>query len=151
MRRTSHLLLVALFSAVAGCSEPNHGVTAVHRAAAGGRTRQLADSIAMQPGSLDRPDQNGLTPLHAAVQGGHVGSTRILLAHKADPNSQASDGSTPLHFAAAKGSAKLTQMLLTAGANPNLKDRNGRTPHDVAKATGHVEVERVLERPKRAQ
>ncbi|KAN0138146.1 Ankyrin repeat-containing domain protein, partial [Lactarius tabidus] len=56
---------------------------------------QGADAFKFASGRSVR-DNNGNTPLHLAVIGGHLEVARMLLECKADVNSRNEDGSTPL-------------------------------------------------------
>jgi len=66
--------------------------------------------------NANHPSGMGLTPLHAAVEGGHKDLVDLLLEHNATIDARASDGSTPLHVAARKGHAAVAELLLRRGA-----------------------------------
>ena len=82
-------------------------------------------------------DDDGLSPLHHAVDAEQVETSKALLDARADPNALDASLSTPLHYAALLGSLELVNMLLEAGAKPLQQDEDGKTPLDLAKAEGH--------------
>ena len=66
--------------------------------------------------SPDVSDEARLTPLHAAVFGGHVDVVRALLAGGANPNILGANGATPLFYAIDFGFVKVAQVLKEYGA-----------------------------------
>ena len=77
---------------------------------------------------VDVADENGFTPLMAAVQYGHVDLARELLNRGADPNKRDADGQTSLHHAE---TAACLRLLLDRGADPLIKSRDGTLPVDL--------------------
>ena len=62
-------------------------------------------------------DERGLTPLYTAVQAGHLGIARTLLAVPGvDVLAATESGKTPFHVAAAVGHVGLLDLLLTTGS-----------------------------------
>eukprot|EP00975_Prorocentrum_lima_P054440 11417440-Prorocentrum_lima.AAC.1 len=53
--------------------------------------------------NLEKPQNNGATPLCVAAQGGRIGVVRTLLAAGADMEAKENKGWTPLCNAAVKG------------------------------------------------
>lgn len=113
------------------------------------------------------------TPLHMAVQGGHLEAVRILLSYDADPCSEDSNKETPLDlvrkgvsvgsldpkmevvfqmnnavkslFSAIDSSdAGEVSRLLNSGVNPNTTNKSGNMPLHVAAAAGFSNVVQVL-------
>uniref|UniRef100_A0A672RY02 Uncharacterized protein n=1 Tax=Sinocyclocheilus grahami TaxID=75366 RepID=A0A672RY02_SINGR len=56
------------------------------------------------------------TPLHCAARMGHKELVKLLLEHKANPDSTTTAGHTPLHIAAREGHAQTTRILLDGNA-----------------------------------
>ena len=78
-------------------------------------------------------DYYGYTPLHLAVEEGHVLVVEQLIAAEADVNAQldAASRDTPLHLAALLPSALSADMasrLVAAGADANAACEDGATP-----------------------
>lgn len=60
--------------------------------------------------------QDDQTPLHCAARMGHKELVKLLLEHKANPDSATTAGHTPLHIAAREGHAHTTRILLDGNA-----------------------------------
>lgn len=60
--------------------------------------------------------QDDQTPLHCAARMGHKELVKLLLEHKANPDSSTTAGHTPLHIAAREGHIHTIRILLDAGA-----------------------------------
>ncbi len=73
----------------------------------------------------------GLTPLHIAVEYGHANITKFLLEHGANPDYPAAKKNvllTPLHIATNRKHAYITKLLLEHGAKINSLNSYGGTP-----------------------
>ena len=92
-------------------------------------------------GDPDKQDNNGLTALHHASQGGHSNVVQILLKGGANPNIQEKDGWTALMIAS---HSEVVQILLKGGANPNIQEKDGWTALMTASQNGHSEVVQIL-------
>ena len=85
-----------------------------------------------------------MTPLHFAVQGGHLKVIKLLIDHGADMDAKgAKREDTPLHWASMAGRIEVAKLLLENGANITIKDKYGRTPLDVV---GTVEMRKFFEK-----
>lgn len=60
--------------------------------------------------------QDDQTPLHCAARMGHKELVKLLLEHKANPDSATTAGHTPLHISAREGHIHTIRILLDAGA-----------------------------------
>jgi len=71
--------------------------------------------------------QDDQTPLHCAARMGHKELVKLLLEHKASPDSATTAGHTPLHISAREGHIHTIRILLDAGAHQTkmTKVRNG--------------------------
>eukprot|EP00656_Telonema_subtile_P030659 TRINITY_DN3363_c0_g1_i6.p3 TRINITY_DN3363_c0_g1~~TRINITY_DN3363_c0_g1_i6.p3 ORF type:complete len:103 (+),score=24.35 TRINITY_DN3363_c0_g1_i6:465-773(+) len=96
----------------------------------------------MLPERVHEPDSHGDTPIQWT--GRYIDSLSILLAAKADPNSQNHKGWTPLHRAAASNHKDITKHLLEAKANPLLKDQYGGLPVDWARGNSSDDIVQIL-------
>ncbi|ETV76016.1 hypothetical protein H257_09964 [Aphanomyces astaci] len=79
--------------------------------------------------SVNAQDENGYTPLQAAVSYNHTELVQYLLAGGASATLSDFDSETPLHFCE---SVEIAQILLARGADINAKNADLRTPLDSA-------------------
>lgn len=115
---------------------------------------------------VNSADKRGWTPLMYAVAGqdvlvsvGDEGQTRpparlsvpidlrmvkMLLAHKADVNSQDTTGQTPLMAAAAGGNLRAVKLLLGTGAAAGARDHAGHDAQWYAQNAGHKKIAQYL-------
>ena len=84
--------------------------------------------IANDPKLVDVRGGYYMTPLVAALAGGHFQTAKFLYDNGADPNVRGRDGCTPLHAAAVNGEFKIVQELLKFEADVNARDDEGKTP-----------------------
>jgi ankyrin repeat protein len=74
----------------------------------------------------------GYTPLHLAIENGHVKLAEYLIEKGADVNVAAKNGLTPLHIAAFNGLSDLVGLLIEKGAIVNVSTTNGLSPLHMA-------------------
>ncbi|OQS07114.1 hypothetical protein THRCLA_20218 [Thraustotheca clavata] len=79
--------------------------------------------------SVDAQDENGYTPLQAAVSYNQLDLVELLLSKGANVSLGDNDDETPLHFCE---NVEIAQLLLAHGASLNAKNSDGRTPLDAA-------------------
>ena len=90
------------------------------------------------------------TPLHAAVDRGHLDVVLLLLDRGAGVESRGSQHQTPLYMASSRGHVEIVRSLLDRGADPNAQCDDfdvlelNWTPLLVASKMGRVEIARVL-------
>uniref|UniRef100_UPI003AAAD176 unconventional myosin-XVI n=1 Tax=Centroberyx gerrardi TaxID=166262 RepID=UPI003AAAD176 len=91
-------------------------------------------------GSLNQPNDDGVTLLHIACASGYREVVCVLLESGADP--QPSDNSfwTPLHLAAKYGQTSIVSQLLRHRANPTLLNCNQDKPSDIAASEPIVDM-----------
>ena len=92
---------------------------------------------------VDKPEQNGCTPLLLACQNGHKDIAEYLLKLGASADTIASKGAdkeTILHWAALNGHIDVCKLLLAYGANALAGDAHGLTPENYAPVENLVEV-----------
>ncbi|KAG8390430.1 hypothetical protein BUALT_Bualt01G0082500 [Buddleja alternifolia] len=80
---------------------------------------------------LNLKDSEGRTPLHWAVDRGHMNITTLLLNKNADANAKDDEGQTALHYAAVCERAAIAEALVKHGADIEIKDDEGNTPSDL--------------------
>jgi ankyrin repeat protein len=104
-------------------------------------TEQL---IIKHPQQVNAPGGRYVSPLAAALGGGHFEIAQLLYGRSADVDVQGRSNRTPLDGASCSGQLEIVQWLLSRGANPNVPDRGGWTPLHSAAHFGHTEVSRLL-------
>ncbi len=143
------------------------GRTALHMAAANGRTEVVALLLA-RGGHIDAEDHDEYTPLHCALFNGQVEVATFLLERGAkhsveiaaglgqladvqeyltsngDVNADCPGGSKPLHWAAKNGRTQVARLLLEHQADVDASDAKRRTPLHWASVGGHPEVMQLL-------
>ncbi len=88
-------------------------------------------------------DEENSTPLHAAVDGGHVDVTRVLLKYGADPTVIKYEQLPPLHLACSQGKLDVVQAMVETCGKEILqaRDQYGQTPiHRCANAIASAQV-----------
>ncbi|KAI9346808.1 ankyrin repeat-containing domain protein [Zopfochytrium polystomum] len=120
-----------------------NGRQALHAAAAAAATANDAgDRVVVD---VDVANSKGVTPLAAAVMGGHLDCVVALLEAGADPNVERFDGHTLLTFAAANGLVDMIRLLVASGrADVNRVSSEGFTPMMVAQHFMHKEIVEAL-------
>jgi ankyrin repeat protein len=117
------------------------GWTPLHLAAFFGRSA-AAERLLADGAHLSALSRNALrnTPLHAAVAGGHVDVSLLLIEAGADVNVADAGGHTPFHIAAEGGYVPVAKALILRGADAHAVDAEDRTPLARAVARGHAEI-----------
>jgi ankyrin repeat protein len=122
---TSLLLFAFISSGL--CQNPTEKefklITAAEKGEAAEVLKLLNDSI-----NPDVQDYYGMTPLHYAVQNGHVTTARTLVLNGAQATIPDYDGRTPLHLAVHFNSLDMAEFLVQNKADINRKDIYGLSP-----------------------
>ena len=117
--------------------QDNSGWTLLHHAAFSGNT-ELVKFLLDSGAHINIPNQTGITPLHAGVNGWKYGSAetvkqlvgygkdQLLVEAQADLTARDQQGKTLLHFAAEQNVDAVCYFLIL-GLAVNAKDNNGRT------------------------
>ena len=107
------------------------GRVALHYAAAGGQRKALKTlrSLYLNPAApIEARDHDGLTPLHAASERGHLQLVRFLLGTRSELTASRKM-EMPVHLAARQGHASVVQLLLSKGAGVSQKSELGTPLH----------------------
>ncbi|KAK9291445.1 hypothetical protein L1049_019393 [Liquidambar formosana] len=81
--------------------------------------------------SVNLKDSEGRTPLHWAVDRGHLNITELLVSRSADINAKDDEGQTPLHYAAVCDREAIAEFLVKHNAAADVKDNDGNSPCDL--------------------
>lgn len=117
------------------------GWTPLHLAAFFGQ-RAATERLMAAGADMNAVSRNALrnTPLHAAVAGGHVEVSLLLIEAGGAVNIPDAGGHTPFHIAAEAGYVPVARALLARGADAHVVDAEDRTPLARAVARGHTEI-----------
>ncbi|KAI3807990.1 hypothetical protein L1987_23930 [Smallanthus sonchifolius] len=103
---------------------------AIHAFAREGDTENLIKCV--EAGiPVDIKDSEGRTPLHWAVDRGHIGTAELLLSRNADVNLKDNEGQAPLHYAAVCERESIAELLVKKNAATDIKDDDGNYPFDL--------------------
>ncbi|KAG5567481.1 hypothetical protein RHGRI_002885 [Rhododendron griersonianum] len=119
------------------------GRTALHFAAAGGKThvcKYLVQDLGLDANLKDR---KGETPLNCATRGQQNQTVAWLAANGGNPNLGNDKGFCALHYAATNGLKDLMQLLISKGAVIEAES-DGGTPLHCAAALGRKEAVKIL-------
>ncbi|KAJ1273519.1 hypothetical protein BS78_06G287000 [Paspalum vaginatum] len=76
-------------------------------------------------------DTEGRTPLHWAVDRGHLSAVEVLAKANADMNAKDNEGQTALHYAVICEREDIAELLVKHHADPNIKDEDGNTAQEL--------------------
>lgn len=129
-------------------SQTDHGITALHIAAASGNV-DLAESLVTSNALLEMADKSGKRAMHYAADAKKNAQklVRLLLQYRAEVQPQDLDGMTPLHLAVCASDEDHTGavlLLLQKGADPNAVTRDGLSPLYLAANSGSTSLVRSL-------
>ncbi|KAI9264448.1 ankyrin repeat-containing domain protein [Sporodiniella umbellata] len=96
---------------------------------------QVKSALASNQQLLDTHDENGLSPLHYAVDRGHLDIVRYLLDQGANINLKTEDEETPLHLACISEQLEVARLLVQKGCDPSIKDGEGKTAFEQAESS----------------
>ncbi len=113
----------------------------IHDAVRGGNLEKVRTLLETHSEWLNSADQNRKTPLHLALESGHINIARHLIDQGADINLKDADRAAPLHNAAYLGNLEMVDLLLKKGAT-SINEGNYREqkPLHLACEKGHPKV-----------
>jgi ankyrin repeat protein len=85
-----------------------------------------------------------VSPLGAALSGGHLKIAQLLYERGADVDVRGNFNRTPLNGASCSGHLETVEWLFNRSANPNVQDGSGWTPLHFAAHFGYVDVSWLL-------
>ncbi|KAL4297467.1 hypothetical protein GQ457_12G006740 [Hibiscus cannabinus] len=84
--------------------------------------------------SVHLQDSEGRTPLHWAVDRGHLKITEALISRNADVNAKDNEGQTPLHYAVMCERKDIAEFLVKQNADKDMEDNDGNSPVDLCES-----------------
>ncbi len=117
---------------------------ALQDAAFNGRAERAAALIAAASIDINKPDENGFTPLTMAAQEGHHRIVRALISNGARLDSASHGKATALLLASQHGHIVIAKLLVDAGAQLELRNQSGCSALHLAAAEGHLCIVKVL-------
>ncbi|XP_010520958.1 PREDICTED: acyl-CoA-binding domain-containing protein 1 isoform X2 [Tarenaya hassleriana] len=114
-------------------SENELKMDAIHAFAREGEAENLLKCI--ESGiPVNARDSEGRTPLHWAIDRGHLNVAEALVDKNADLNAKDNEGQTPLHYAVMCDREAIAKFLVKRKADTTLKDEDGNTPLDICES-----------------
>lgn len=121
-----------------------YGNTTLHHACWKEQSEVVKVLLEKDPSSVNKPNDEGESPLILAVRRSNLMIAELLLAAGARPDCTDADGVGPLHIAADAGELFIGKALLAAGASMNLKASDGQTPLILAARSGKNDFTAML-------
>lgn len=114
----------------------------IHEACAAGLTDQVGMIVQQRPEVVEEISSHGFSPLGMAAHFSQEDIVRLLLLHKADPNSSSQNGYNvfPIHAALSAGNNTIVKMLIEAGAEVNVAQSSRITPLHIAAQQGNIDI-----------
>ncbi|CAN0922603.1 Acyl-CoA-binding domain-containing protein 2 [Linum grandiflorum] len=107
---------------------------AVHGFAREGDADNLLKSINHDNVSVNLKDSEGRTPLHWAVDRGHLNIVELLVEQNADINAKDNEGQTALHYAVVCDREGIADLLVKQNANVDEKDNDGMSAKELCES-----------------
>uniref|UniRef100_A0A6M2ESB2 ACB domain-containing protein n=1 Tax=Populus davidiana TaxID=266767 RepID=A0A6M2ESB2_9ROSI len=114
-------------------SETELKMDAIHAFAREGEVNNLLKCIDSGV-SVNLRDSEGRTPLHWAVDRGHLDIAEELVGKNADINAKDNEGQTPLHYATVCEREAIAEYLVKQNANTDAKDNDGQSARDLCES-----------------
>lgn len=107
---------------------------------------EVARYLVLKGADVNLSSKNGFNvfPLHSAVAGNFVGTSKMLIENGAEVNIAQQSGLTPLHSAAQNGNIELIVLLLEKGADVGFRMEGGKLAADLANEKGFTEIADIL-------
>src|SRR2546427_12571877 len=119
---------LALAAAVLGFALPAAAPAAeIHEAAMRGDLDRVRALLAADPGLINSPGQNQLTPLHFACTGGKAAVVELLISRGADIRARSGGDATPLDPCGPRGLREGGGPLIKKGADVRSRKPGGPT------------------------
>ena len=106
---------------------------ALHAACASGNIKKVKALLKEDPDDANKLDDEGITPLVRACEGGHIDVVRFLMMSNADVDTSCADGRTPsstVSATAAKGNSNAKAILKILKDKGKVADVSTPPPND---------------------
>lgn len=133
------LLLLASPFALASSYHATDDPDLVHEAEVGD-IPEAKRSLEANPQNIDKPNEQGHTPLMRAAEHGHPAMIKLLLDNGAQINRSDSLGKTALIWAAEGGDPDSIDLLIKSGARLEQATKEGITPLMAAARSGQLDA-----------
>ena len=101
----------------------------------------MLHALLSEGAKIDLQTTDGMTPLYAACQNGHIEVVRALLSSRAKIDLRTKgDGRSPLHVACQQGHTEVVLALLSRGAEVDLQSKDDACPLHLACQNGHMDT-----------
>ena len=94
-------------------------------------TLEQLEALLKDTVDVNSRDQEGMTPLHYAVDRCLVEAVSLLIEHKADLDAQNKEGETPLMMAVTCEHENMVKLLIESGAKKEIKNNDGSSAADM--------------------
>ena len=121
-----------------------HALAKASKSIDGNRIHETLKLLVDAGVSVDKPTNDGETPLFIAAQKGNLIAVKAFIDAKAQVDLGNKDGVTPLHIAAQKGHKDVLVLLLKVKADVNAVTKDGETPLHMAAQKGDRRVVELL-------
>lgn len=138
------VLVVQLMMFIAAFSAPAVNQEDIFSVIDNGDLAQLTEILDRKPAAVQMRDEAGRTPLHVAVETGHLEIVKVLIEHGADVNATDKMSNHPLALAVSAGLQGIAALLLSSGADANKPGAEQTPPVITAALNGDVEMVRLL-------
>lgn len=136
--------LVKALSQAEETHSDTYGNTPLHHACWKEQSEVVKVLLEKDPDSVNKPNDDGESPLILAVRRSNLMIVELLLAAGAKTDCADINGVLPIHIAADNGDLFVGKTLLTAGANINQKNAEGQTPLILAARSGKNDFTAML-------
>ncbi|KAM7267045.1 hypothetical protein ACFE04_009211 [Oxalis oulophora] len=106
---------------------------AIHAFAREGEVNNLLKCVE-KGAAVNSKDGEGRTPLHWAVDRGHLDVVQALVSNNADVNAKDDEGQTPLHYAVVCDRESIAEFLVKQNADLDAKDNDGHAPRGLCES-----------------
>lgn len=97
-----------------------------------GNEAKVREFLSNEPALVNKPDEEGMHPIHWAADRGYLGILEYLIKNGANMNSRDQSGQTPLHYVVSCDHVDAVEYLVSIGAQTNVADNDGVTPKEIA-------------------